>query len=205
MTKTPASDRTVGMDALSDIWRVAHLTGGVFLHADFFAPWCMAARVGPEHCAPALGPASHLILYHYVVEGELRIRVDGGDGEGLVLGTGDVVLFPRNHPHLVGRELPPPPVAGSDINPTAQGRRAVLDPSRRQWKTHADDLRVPRMRLRRRKSGDFDLAAAAKTRCRAGWGRRMDPLDLPICCRGGRRWPPRFGDCAGEAVGAVVC
>ena len=50
------------MDALSDVLRVAHLTGGVFLHADFFAPWCMAARVGPEHCAPALGPASHLIL-----------------------------------------------------------------------------------------------------------------------------------------------
>ena len=81
MTKTPASDRKVGMDALSDVLRVAHLTGGVFLHADFFAPWCMAARVGPEHCAPALGPASHLILYHYVVEGELRIRVDGQDGE----------------------------------------------------------------------------------------------------------------------------
>src|SRR5258705_8718602 len=71
MTKTPASDRRTGMDALSDVLRVAHLTGDVFLHADFFAPWCMAARVAPEHCAPALGPASHLILYHYVVEGEL--------------------------------------------------------------------------------------------------------------------------------------
>jgi len=102
MTKTPASDRNVGMDALSDVLRVAHLTGGVFLHADFFAPWCMAARVAPEHCAPALGPASHLILYHYVVEGELRIRVDGEDGEGLVLGAGDVVLLPRNDLHLVG-------------------------------------------------------------------------------------------------------
>src|SRR5436309_11791963 len=109
MTKTPASDRKVGMDALSDVLRVAHLTGGVFLHADFFAPWCMAARVGPEHCAPALGPASQLILYHYVVEGEFRIRRS-----------------------------------------------------------------------------------------------RMDPLDLPICCRGGRGWAPRFGDSASEAVGAVV-
>src|ERR1700751_468616 len=77
-------------------------------------------------------------------------------------------------------------------------------PSRRQWKTHADDLRIPRMRLRRRKSGDFDLAVAAKTRCRARWGRRMDPLELPIRCRGGRRWPPRFGDRAGEAVGAAI-
>jgi hypothetical protein len=65
------------MDALSHVLRVAHLTGGVFLHADFFAPSCMAARVSPEHCAPALGPASHLIVYHYVVEGAFRIRVEG--------------------------------------------------------------------------------------------------------------------------------
>src|SRR5919197_751266 len=65
------------MDALSDVLRVAHLTGGVFLHAQFFAPWCIAARVAPEHCAPALGPASHLIIYHYVVEGDLHIRVEG--------------------------------------------------------------------------------------------------------------------------------
>jgi len=103
------------MDALSDVLRVAHLTGGVFLHADFFAPWCMAARVAPEHCAPVLGPASHLILYHYVVEGELRVRVDGEDGEELVLGAGDVVLLPRNDLHLVGSDLTLPPVAGSDI------------------------------------------------------------------------------------------
>src|SRR5712672_2030292 len=115
MTKTPDSDRRAGMDALSDVLRVAHLTGGVFLHADFFAPWCMAARVAPEHCAPALGPASHLILYHYVVEGELRIRVDGEDGEELLLGAGDVVLLPRNDLHLVGSDLALPPVAGSDI------------------------------------------------------------------------------------------
>jgi AraC-like DNA-binding protein len=103
------------MDALSDVLRVARLTGGVFLNAEFFEPWCMAARVGPEHCTPALGPASHLILYHYVVEGELLIRV-GSEGEGdLRLGAGDVVLLPRNDVHLVGSDLSLPPVAGADI------------------------------------------------------------------------------------------
>src|SRR5258708_20191020 len=105
MHRTPASDRRGGMDALSDVLRVAHLTGGVFLHADFFAPWCMAARVAPEHCAPALGPVSNLILYHYIFEGELRIRVAGEDGEGLVLGAGDVVLLPPTHPPLVVPDL----------------------------------------------------------------------------------------------------
>lgn len=103
------------MDALSDVLRVAHLTGGVFMHAEFSAPWCMAARVGPEHCTPALGAASHLIPYHYVIEGGLSIRVDGDRGEGIWLGAGDVVLLPRNDLHVMGSDLSLAPVAGSDI------------------------------------------------------------------------------------------
>jgi len=103
------------MDALSDVLRVARLTGGVFLHAEFFAPWCMAARVGPEHCTPALGPASHLVLYHYIVEGKLQIRAGDEDGDSLMLGAGDVVLLPRNDVHLVGSDLTLPPAAGADI------------------------------------------------------------------------------------------
>src|ERR1700681_1126733 len=102
------------MDALSDVLRVAHLTGGVFLHADFFEPWCMAARIAPEHCAPALGPASHLIVYHYVVEGDLHMRV-GDDGEDLLIESGEVVLLPRNDLHLMGSDLSLPAVKGSDI------------------------------------------------------------------------------------------
>ncbi len=103
------------MDALSDVLRVAHLTGGVFLHAEFFAPWCVAARVSPEHCMPALGPASHLIIYHYVVEGSLHIRVEQEDAEDLAIGAGEVVLLPRNDLHLMGSDLSLPPVQGSDI------------------------------------------------------------------------------------------
>ena len=107
------------MDALSDVLRVAHLTGGVFLHAEFFAPWCIATRVGPEHCAPGLGPvlgpASHLIPYHYIIEGEFQVRVDGEDGADLTVGPGEVVLVPRNDLHLMGSDLSLAPVLGSDI------------------------------------------------------------------------------------------
>ena len=103
------------MDALSDVLRVAHLTGGVFLHADFFAPWCIAARIPHEHCGPSLGPASHLIIYHYVVEGELHVRVEGADQKELVLGGGEVVVLPHNDPHLMGSDLSLPPVLGRDI------------------------------------------------------------------------------------------
>ena len=102
------------MDALSDVLRVAHLTGGVFLHADFFEPWCMAARIPREQCGPALGPAAHLIIYHYIIEGEIHVRLDGQDEE-VVVGGGEVVLLPRNDPHLMGSDLKLPPVAGADV------------------------------------------------------------------------------------------
>jgi AraC-like DNA-binding protein len=103
------------MDALSDVLRVVRLTGGVFLHAEFFAPWCITTRVGPEHCAPALGPASHLMIYHYVLEGEVRLRVDGDAGEGLVIGPGELVMLPRNDLHRMGTDLSLPPTMGGDI------------------------------------------------------------------------------------------
>jgi AraC-like DNA-binding protein len=85
----------------------------VFLHAEFFAPWCMGIRMGPEHCAPRLGAASHLMPYHYVVEGELHARVEGE--ASFVLRSGDVVLFPRNDFHLLGSDLRLPPVMARDI------------------------------------------------------------------------------------------
>jgi AraC-like DNA-binding protein len=103
------------MDALSDVLRAAQLTGGVFLHAEFFAPWCIAARVSPEHCSPALGPATHLIFYHYVVEGACRLRLEGEDGDGVTVGAGEIVLLPRNDLHLIGSDLSVPPVPGKEV------------------------------------------------------------------------------------------
>ena len=103
------------MDALSDVLRVSHLTGGVFLHADFFAPWCMKAHLTPDFCGPVLGSASHMILYHYVIEGEVSVRIESGDGEELRVGAGEIVMLPRNDAHLIGSDLGHPPVNGNDI------------------------------------------------------------------------------------------
>lgn len=101
------------MDALSDVLRAAQLSGGVFLHAEFTAPWCIATRVTPKLCAPFLGPAAHLIPYHYVVEGELFIAVKGGQSQRLQ--GGEVVLFPQNDEHVMGSDLRLPPVPGADV------------------------------------------------------------------------------------------
>jgi AraC-like DNA-binding protein len=91
------------MDALSDVLRVTQLSGGVFLHAEFTAPWCLAARMVPELCAPLLGPAAHLVPYHYVVAGELRISLE--KQEPFLLKQGEMVLFPANDLHFMGSDL----------------------------------------------------------------------------------------------------
>src|SRR5262252_2562483 len=97
MTEIPA------MDPLSDVLRVAQLSGGVFLHAEFTAPWCLAARMVPELCAPFLGPTAHLIPYHYVVEGELRISLE--NEQPVLLRAGEMILFPANDLHFMGSDL----------------------------------------------------------------------------------------------------
>lgn len=103
------------MDALSDVLRVAHLTGGVFLHADFTAPWCIAGKVGPEHCQPSLGTAVHLICYHYVVEGELKVRLFEGGEDVFVVRRGEVIMLPHNDLHLLGGDLALEPTLASEV------------------------------------------------------------------------------------------
>lgn len=101
------------MDALSDVLRVAHLTGGVFLHAEFFEPWCVVSQLKPEYCAPYLGSTSHLILYHYVAEGRLHVKLEGE--EPFELASGEVVMLARNDMHVMGSQLDLPPLMVSDV------------------------------------------------------------------------------------------
>lgn len=111
------------MDALSDVLRIANLTGGVFLHAEFFAPWCINSQLSSEDCSPFLGPTAHLILYHYVAEGELLFRVEGNDAEPTALRAGEVILLPRNDRHVMGSDVNLAPVDGHTLisSPTDGG------------------------------------------------------------------------------------
>ena len=111
MTEAPAP--VSPMDALSDVLRVTRLSGGVFLHAELTAPWCIAARIAPEMCTPFLGAVGHVIPYHYVIDGELSIAL--GDEPPWTLRGGEIVMFPRNDAHLMGSPLTEPAVKMRDI------------------------------------------------------------------------------------------
>jgi AraC-like DNA-binding protein len=95
------------MDALSDIFRVIRLTGGVFLEASFTAPWCISSRLSPDDCRPHLANTASVICFHYVISGRMHIALDGE--EPLNVGGNTIVLVPRNDAHLLasGPGLPP--------------------------------------------------------------------------------------------------
>lgn len=87
------------MDALSDVLAAVRLSGGVFLEAEFTAPWCIIARVGPEDCRPYGTLPAHIIAYHYVVAGRLVLQLAGS--APLPVTAGEIVLLPRNDPHTL--------------------------------------------------------------------------------------------------------
>jgi AraC-like DNA-binding protein len=101
------------MDALSDVLRVVRLKGGVFLNAEFTAPWCIFSQIGPEACGALLEGSDHLVIYHYVVEGRLAAQIP--NGKPVEIEAGEVVIFPHNHDHLLGSHLDLPPVPASDV------------------------------------------------------------------------------------------
>jgi AraC-like DNA-binding protein len=101
------------MDALSDILRLARLSGGVFLEAEFSAPWSVLSQVGPEDCRPFVSPAARLIAFHYVVAGELWLRV--GDGAPARLRAGEIALLPRNDVHTIASAPDLSPVSAQPL------------------------------------------------------------------------------------------
>jgi AraC-like DNA-binding protein len=101
------------MDALSDVLRIIRLKGGVFLHAEFTAPWCVTSRIEPEDRASILEGAEHMVLYHYVAEGRVAAKLPGE--EPIEIEAGEVVMFPHNHDHLLGSHLDLPPVPSRHV------------------------------------------------------------------------------------------
>lgn len=89
------------MDQPADVFSAVPLVSGLFLDAEFTAPWCVRARVGPEDCAPYVPVPDSIIAFHYVYEGELVLEV-GDDLAWVRVGPGEVIILPRNDPHRLG-------------------------------------------------------------------------------------------------------
>jgi len=101
------------MDVLSDVLRVTRLSGAVFLEAEFSAPWCVSGQVTPADCVPYLSSPRHVIAFHFVTAGSMKLRVDRGSA--VEVRAGEVVLLPHNELHFFGSELDLAPVRAGDV------------------------------------------------------------------------------------------
>jgi AraC-like DNA-binding protein len=113
------------VDVFSDVLRVIRLSGGVFLEADFTAPWCISGKVSADDCKPFLQAPRHVIASHFVTQGAMRLKPEGG--EAIDVYAGEIVLLPYNSAHTFGSELTPAPVpAGEVIRPPRDGGLARI-------------------------------------------------------------------------------
>jgi AraC-like DNA-binding protein len=114
------------MDALSEVLKALKLTSGLFLEAEFSAPWCIDSAPGREDVRHILPSAEHVSIYHLLVDGECRARLPDG-GETLALAAGDLIMFPHGDGHLLGSDVRLAPVpAESLVEPSPEGGLARI-------------------------------------------------------------------------------
>lgn len=107
------------MDAFSEILCGLKFSGALYFHAEFSVPWSVAAPPSIE-LAPALAPgASHLVIYHYIVDGPAVATLAGG--QSIALDAGEVVIFPHGHPHSMSSGS----VAGKTIDYAAVANKVL--------------------------------------------------------------------------------
>ena len=113
LTDLPIRAADTGMDPLTDVLRTVRLSGGVFLSAHFTAPWSVAVRIGPDDCVPFLGRPAQVIDYHVVTEGEMLYALP--DAPPVKVHAGEIILFPRNSPHVLSSAPGLSPVSARDL------------------------------------------------------------------------------------------
>jgi AraC-like DNA-binding protein len=102
------------MDALSDVLKSIRLEGGVYVNAEFTAPFCVQANFGPVGLQMRMGGAEQVMHFHYILEGSCKL----GCGEGkevMTLNAGDLVLFLDEDPHLLASHLHLPVVKSDTL------------------------------------------------------------------------------------------
>lgn len=110
-------------DPLTAIVRSLELMGGVFLDAEFTAPWAITAHVTEEDCRPFMPVPKQVIAFHVVTQGTTLVSTDAA-GEFWAR-TGDVVILPSNDLHVLASDPSVPHVTGDDLLLPADGQGLV--------------------------------------------------------------------------------
>jgi hypothetical protein len=101
------------MDPLSEVLRSVRLKGAIFLSAHFTAPWCVSVSITGDDCARFVGKSAQVIGYHFVIEGNLLVALEGA--EMVEVCAGEIVLFPQNDNHLLANAPGIPAIKARDL------------------------------------------------------------------------------------------
>ncbi|MFZ5781373.1 MAG: AraC family transcriptional regulator [Pseudomonadota bacterium] len=114
------------IDVLSQVLGSVRLVGGVFLEAQFTAPWCTISQVTADDIRPFVATPGQIIAYHFVIAGRLICELE--DGESAEISAGEVVLMPRNDRHTLASAPGLPAVSAEElIRPGDGGGIARID------------------------------------------------------------------------------
>ncbi len=120
LTIRPNRGTGVVSDPLSEVLRSVRLVGGVFLDAQFTAPWSVISKITSAQWQAYLTMPGQVISYHVVLEGRLLIVID--DQPPIEVSAGEIVMLPRNDTHVLASALGIPSTsAHSLLKPSAAG------------------------------------------------------------------------------------
>ncbi len=85
------------MDALSDILSGVKLNGALYFSAEFSAPWGFSTPKAEVMTSVLAPEAPHLVIFHFVIEGEAHVQL--ADGHSTLLNGGDIIILPHGDPH----------------------------------------------------------------------------------------------------------
>lgn len=101
------------MEHLAEVLRTVRVKSGVFLDARFTRPWAVSSAVTSLECRPVLQNPSQMIAFHFVTKGQMLVHVDGR--APVHISEGELVLLPRNDPHVLSSPENAPVVSGRGL------------------------------------------------------------------------------------------
>jgi AraC-like DNA-binding protein len=112
------------MDAFSQILRVVHLVGAIFIQGRFTAPWCYRSP-SAALAAPLLEPgAERVVIFHLIMEGSCVVEMAGQAPVHLT--AGDVVVFPHGDAHCMASDAGVAPASGAPLDVVLSRRPRTL-------------------------------------------------------------------------------
>src|SRR5512144_135802 len=103
------------MDALSDVLRVVHLAGAVYLDGEFAAPWCVISSADAKVCAAYLPRVERVVSFHFITGGSCWARLPDDPASALKIEAGEVLVVPRGETHILGSATNLQPVPSAPL------------------------------------------------------------------------------------------